>query len=132
MNDSPNSNHSANLIYENEIRFGPAYCRLELNGQLLSNRLFGQKLKWSPCSTFLALEEWLTTDYIQGPKTRLFLVNVEEYNYSEFRPINKGFVKKVSFDNGNVKYVKEFPATGNSLEAEVEISKIKNWSKIGL
>ena len=132
MSESPNSIHSANLIYENEIRFGPAYCRLELNGQFLSDRLFGQKLKWSPCSTFLALEEWLTTEYVQGPKTRLFLINVEENAYSEFKQINKGFVKNVRFNNDNIKYIKEFPATGNGIEAEVEISKIKNWCQLGL
>ncbi len=132
MSQSPNSEHSANLVYESEIRFGPAYCKLELDGHILAGRLFGQKLKWSPCSRYLALEEWLTIDYARGPRTRLFLIDLEENTYSEFKTIENGFVRDAHINSITVRYVKEFPATGRGIEAEVKISRISNWCKLGL
>ncbi|GMM68206.1 hypothetical protein MTsDn1_15010 [Alteromonas sp. MTD1] len=130
MSQSPNAEHSAKLIYEGEIRFGPTYFKLELDGHILAGHLFGRVLTWSPCSKYLALEEWLTIDYSQGPRTRLFLINLEEHTYSEFKTIENGFVRNVHINSGTVQYVKEFPATGYGLEAEIKISKISNWRKL--
>lgn len=42
MSISPNGKHKAQLNYVGEIRFGPAYFRLELDGKILPGRLFGE------------------------------------------------------------------------------------------
>ena len=124
---SPNNKNQAILINEGEIRFGPAYFKLELNGLQIPNKLFGDKLFWSNDSIYLATEEWLTTDYQKGPITRLLLINLETKKQSEFKRIVKGFVRDVTFFEDRLKYAKEYAATGRGAESEVEYSNIKNW-----
>ena len=74
MSLSPDGRYKAVLEYEGEVRFGPSYCRLELNGKPLSGRIFGEVLCWSDDSRYLALQEWLSTDYGKGPVTRVLLI----------------------------------------------------------
>jgi hypothetical protein len=127
---SPDKIHQAKFIYESEIRFGPAYFRLEINGIQISGKLFGDKLFWSPDSKYLAVEEWMTTDYQKGPVTRLLLLDLENKKMSAFKIISKGFLRKVEFLNDRLIYIKEYTATGRGAESEVEYKNIKNWDKI--
>ncbi|MDY6842758.1 MAG: hypothetical protein SVW57_01515 [Thermodesulfobacteriota bacterium] len=129
---SPNNKNHARLILEGEIRFGPAYFKLELNGLRIPDKLFGDKLFWSHDSIYLATEEWLTTDYQKGPITRLLLFNFQTMKQSGFKRIEKGFVRDVTFFEDRLKYIKEYAATGRDIESEVEYSNIKNWINIGL
>ena len=132
MFTSPNQKHEARLSYEGEIRFGPPYFRLELNGKVLPGRLFGKEVCWSDDSKYLAAEEWLTTDYQIGPITRVLLIDVETNRYSEFKVIEKGFAEDFRFARDTFIYRKHFYGTGQVTEAEVDISRIINWKKIGL
>ncbi len=129
---SPDKKKQAKFIYEWEIRFGPAYFKLELNGLKVSDKLFGDKLFWSPDSKYLAVEEWLTTDYQKGPITRLLLFDLINNKMSAFKIINKGFLRKVEFSSDRLVYIKEFAATGRGAESEVEYKNIKNWAEIRL
>ncbi|WP_092212368.1 hypothetical protein [Desulfoluna spongiiphila] len=129
---SPDENYQVKFIYEWEIRFGPAYFQLELNGQIISDKLFGDKLFWSLDSKYLAVEEWLTTDSQKGPVTRLLLFDLENNKMSAFKIINKGFLRKVNFLNDRLIYIKEYAATGRGTESEVEYKNIKNWAEIRL
>ena len=132
MNKSPNSNHEANLIYEFEIRYGPAYFKAELDGVLIPNKIFGEKLFWSLDSKLLALEEWLTIDDQKGPRTRLLLINLGTKQASTYKVIENGFVKQVQFSETGVTYIKEFCATGRGELTEVDFTSIKEWKNIGL
>jgi len=64
----PNGKHKANLIYAGEMLFGPppSIFRLEIDGEPVPNRIFGDRLCWSGDSRYLATEEWMTTDYPAG------------------------------------------------------------------
>jgi hypothetical protein len=129
---SPNKKHQARLIYESEIRFGPAYFKLEIDGMQIPSKLFGEKLFWSPNSKYLAVEEWLTADYNEGPITRLLLLDLETKKASAFKQIHKGFLRNVEFLSEGIKYIKEYAATGRGTESEVDYLNIKNWAEIGL
>ena len=80
---SPEKSHGFDLIFEGEIRFGPEYYRLKLDGNLIPNRIFGFEFKWHPESKYLALQEWLTTDYKKGPITALTLVNMKTRKFAK-------------------------------------------------
>ena len=129
---SPDKQHRVALVYEGEIRFGPAYYRIEIDGWQLPDKLCGEKLFWSPDSRYLALEEWLTTQESEGPVTRLLLVDLATMKAAAFETLEGGFLENVRFLDGGVFYVKRFPATGKGSETEVDYSHISNWSSFGL
>jgi hypothetical protein len=127
MSRSPNQKHNARLNYEGEIRFGPSFYRLEINGTELRRRIFGDHMIWSDDSMVLAAQEWLTTDYVKGPITRVLLIDVEPQRVAELEVVEKGFVEDFIFRDQVFIYRKSFKATGQSVEAEVQISDIVNW-----
>ncbi|WP_253272487.1 hypothetical protein [Pectobacterium brasiliense] len=49
--------HTAMLICVGEIRFGPPYFSLSIDGSDLEGRIFGRKLLWSPDSRYLAVQD---------------------------------------------------------------------------
>ncbi|MFJ5379104.1 hypothetical protein ACIPSX_17325 [Pectobacterium sp. CHL-2024] len=47
--------HTAMLIYAGEVRFGPSYFSLSIDGKALDNRVFGKDMLWSPDLRYLAV-----------------------------------------------------------------------------
>jgi len=129
---SPNGRHKARLYYKGEIRFGPAYFRLELDGKILSFRLFGEILCWSPDSRYLAAQEWLTTDEQVGPHTRVLLIDSEKNRYSEFEVVENGFAENFQFVGDTFVYRKHYYGNDQVTDAEVDVTRIMNWKKIGV
>ncbi|MEQ9891907.1 hypothetical protein [Pectobacterium aroidearum] len=70
--------HTAMLIYAGEIRFGPPYFSLSIDGNALEGRVFGKELLWSPDSRYLAVQEWLSTAERDGPQTALLCIDMLE------------------------------------------------------
>lgn len=127
MSKSPDQKHKAQLNLEGEIRFGPPFFKLVIDGIELSGRIFGAPLCWSDDSRYLAAQEWLTTDYQKGPITRVLLIDLEQGRVSEFKIVEKGFVEDFRFHGGTFMYLKNFQGTGRGIETEVDISDIHNW-----
>ena len=126
--DSPNGKHVARLIYKDEIRFGPSYHRLEIDGKIIPRRIFSETICWSDDSIYLAIEEWLTTNYEKGPITRVLLFDLKNQKVSPFKKINKGFATNFNFKDDLFVYQKK-----NSLEkvaVTVKIPDIRNWKNI--
>nr|WP_240349019.1 hypothetical protein [Pectobacterium versatile] len=70
--------HTAMLICIGEIRFGPPYFSLSIDGKELEGRVFGKDMLWSPDSRYLAVQEWLSTAERDGPQTAsvsVFMLN---------------------------------------------------------
>jgi len=126
---SPDNNNRAELIYLSEIRFGPSYYKLELNGKELGNRIFGDAYLWSADSRYFAAQEWLTTNYQEGPITRVALFDVVNGLCANFKFVVKGFAIDFNFENGKLIYKKHYYADSKIVEVEVDISSIVNWSK---
>ena len=129
---SPDGKHRAELTYDGEIRFGPVYYTLGLDGLKIRGRIFGQPLKWSDDSIYLATQEWLTIDYQQGPITRIALFDIPNKLISEFKTIVKGYAEQFVFEGNILIYRKSYQGEGIIKEVEVNISKIDNWKSIGL
>jgi hypothetical protein len=73
---SPNTQHIAHFVFSGEIRFGPPYYSLSIDDYYFDQRVFGAAHLWSPSSDLLAVQEWLTIDYSEGPITALVLVDI--------------------------------------------------------
>jgi hypothetical protein len=84
-------------------------------------------MKWSHNSNLLAAEEWLNTDYQNGPITRVALFDVDKNKVSFFRTVYRGFVGDFSFEENKLIYKKDYHASGRIEETEVDLDKISNW-----
>jgi hypothetical protein len=125
---SPNNQHKAELVYKDEIRFGPAYYSLIIDGKLLVNRIFGDHACWSKSSQYFAVQEWLSTDYAKGPITRVMLFEIENNCFVELSVLESGFVDKFSFEGKLFVYTRE--AKGITKEVEVDIEAVEQWKSI--
>ena len=115
------------FIFEGEIRFGPTYYKVKLNGQLLENRIFGFEFKWHPNSTFLAAQEWLTIDYQKGPLTALTLIDLQKGKFAKISTAEKGFIKPIKFEDDLIIFEKEYLANGKIVEYAIKLDEIKIW-----
>ncbi|WP_240355714.1 hypothetical protein [Pectobacterium polaris] len=83
--------HTAMLIYAGEIRFGPPYFSLSIDGKALDDRVFGKDMLWSPDSRYLAVQEWLSTAERDGPQTALLCIDVLEERQCQLSQIARDF-----------------------------------------
>ncbi|WP_052572413.1 hypothetical protein [Holophaga foetida] len=130
MLDSPNGQFHANLTFAGEIRFGPIYYTLNINGRELAKRIFGDPLLWSPDSKLLAAQEWLTTEYGAGPITRAVLIDPTTWRIATLKVAEKGFAESFQFSGSTFIYRKVFTARGERIELEVDLNSIHNWVNI--
>lgn len=121
---SPNGQHKALLKYEGEIRFGPTYHRLFIDGKEIENRIFGSEITWDSKSNLLATQEWLTCDYLEGPITRVALFDLNKRKISFLKPVEKGFVCQFTFVSSRLIFKKEFTSTGIIKEVEVNLNNL--------
>lgn len=126
---SPGKTHEFDFIFEGEIRFGPIYYRLKLDGDLISNRIFGFEFKWHPESEYLALQEWLTADFQKGPITALTLVDLTTRKFARVSKADQGYIKPLMFKDELIIFKKEYPSGGKTIEYEINIKQIQNWVK---
>jgi len=124
---SPDKTHGFNFVWAGEIRFGPSYYIITLDGEIVPGKLFGFEFKWHPESTFLALQEWLTTEYRKGPVTALTLVDLQHRKFARISTAEKGFIKPIKFENDLIIFEKEYLSSGKTTEYEININEIKNW-----
>jgi len=126
---SPGKIHGFDFIFEGEIRFGPTYYKVKLDGEMIKNRIFGFEFKWHPESKYLALQEWLTTDYQKGPITALTIIDLKTRKFAKISKAEKGFIKSLKFENELIIFEKEYLASGKTVEYEINYEQIENWEK---
>ncbi|WP_181309096.1 hypothetical protein [Rufibacter sp. XAAS-G3-1] len=124
---SPDGKHKIELLLAGEIRFGPEYYSVALNGQTIIEKIFGRPYKWDSESKYLALQEWLTTDYQKGPITALLVIDLKENKLAQLSIAEKGFIMPIRFDEDKVIYKKEYSASGQIKEYELELKTVTNW-----
>lgn len=127
---SPDKQHKAKLIIAGEIRFGPIYYLLELNGKRFKERIFGESYRWSEDSQYFCIQEWLTTDYNEGPITQLIIIDLMNKKECIVSQAHKGFINPIGILNNKITYSKDYYAQGISKEFETELEQLVNWKKI--
>ena len=116
-----------NLDIAGEIRFGPQYFELEIQGVKIPKYYYGFNRAELEGGRYLAIEEWLTTDYQKGPITRVAIFDLENGLVSRLKTVQKGFVSSFKLANGVFSYRKEFHAKGKVVESELDWSSLNNW-----
>jgi len=124
---SPDKQHRIELFLAGEIRFGPEYYSVAVNGHRIKDKIFGRPYKWDSESKYLALQEWLTTDYQKGPITALLIMDLKKNKISKLSIAEKGFIEPIMFDGDKVIYKKELSERGQSIEYEMDLKDVKNW-----
>lgn len=125
---SPDKKHSLLLAYENEVRMGPAYYRAEIDELEVNARIFGQPWKWSDDSRYLALQEWMTTDYNKGPQTALVVFDLLLNREVEVSSANKGFIVPIRFEGSTLIYKKEYLGKGKTVEYDIDFESLSRWN----
>jgi hypothetical protein len=95
--DSPDGGHTAVLCDLGEIRFGPPYFALEIDNWSIAGRIFGGSARWSEDSTMFAIQEWLTTDYAEGPVTQLTVFDAARKRQCALARADKGYIVVTDF-----------------------------------
>ena len=128
---SPDGKHRVTFIYEFEIRFGPAYFRVQLDGVEISGKFFGLKCVWSDDSRYSALELWNKTREKDGPDTSLFVIDWSQMRSYHALRAKGGFITPLGFNGDIVTYkMSFFWETARDVEFEVELSQASGWEKI--
>jgi len=122
--------HAAELIYAGEIRFGPPYYRLAIDGRDIDGRLFGAPLAWSDDGRLLAAQEWIGTSAHPGPVTRALLIDADLQMAAALRVVESGFAEQFRFIGGSFVYCKRYGASGRIEEVEVALDAIRNWQRL--
>ena len=129
MFESPDGHWRAGLVLAGEIRFGPCYYALQLNGRTLADRIFGEPLVWSEDSRHLVVQEWLTIDYGTGPRTRAVLIRPQEGRCAALAVVEKGFADQFRFGADVLRYCEVLPGRGEAIQREVALSAVKPWTR---
>jgi hypothetical protein len=108
---SPDGNHVAKYQYAGEIRFGPPYFTVELDGLLLRKRLFQKRYfgfgcSWSSDSRYLALSEWLSRSESVGPQTQVVVIEISNRKECVVDRLCGGFAEPVRFEGNVLSYTK--------------------------
>jgi len=128
---SPNGEHVASLSMEGEIRFGPPYFTLALDGKALADRTFGSSPLWSSDSKYVFVQEWLSWIESTGPQTVLICFDVQSWRESKIAQI-KGWVAPDSVSDGCLTY-SQTQQTDQGREThkhEIALSSITDWQPI--
>jgi len=126
---SPDGKHRAVLEYSGEIRFGPAFYMLAVDGISFGERVFGNKFLWSPDSRFFAIQEWETTTEGRGPQTHLLLIDLETKRECVLSRAEKGFIIPKNFENDKLIFTKEYHGPDLVREFEIEFLSLDRWEK---
>jgi hypothetical protein len=127
---SPDAQHTAHLVLAGEIRFGPCYYSLSVDGYSFGQRIFGDAHLWSPTSGFLAVQEWLTLDYSEGPITALVLIDVRHRRAAEVARATKRFLVPESFEDRILTYRNQNAGHGIVEHFNLDIRMISNWDAL--
>lgn len=123
---SPDGQHTAQLLFSGEVRFGPAYYVLSVDGYSFGGRIFGGAHLWSPSSRFLAVQEWLTLDYSEGPITELVLLDLQLRQAAVARA-TKGFLVPIAFADPLVTYRAEYAGPAGVQHFTLDITSVAEW-----
>ncbi len=137
---SPDGTHTAKFLYAGEIRFGPPYYTVELDGlllrkQLLRKRYFGVTYSWSPDSCYLALSEWLSRSESRGPETQVVVIDIPNRRECVVDRMSDGFAEPVSFEGNTLFYTETRYNSERKAHADsrrVNLSTWRGWRKVSL
>jgi hypothetical protein len=130
VSPSPDQRHTAHFSLGGEIRFGPPYYALRVGDYSFGERIFGAPHLWSTSSPLIAVQEWLTLVYSEGPITALVLIDAEKRREATVARATKRFLVPEGFADAALTYRVDYGGQGGNSVA-VDISTITAWTTLG-
>ncbi|HEU5098887.1 MAG TPA: hypothetical protein VFU22_07710 [Roseiflexaceae bacterium] len=127
---SPDSRHTAHFAYSGEVRFGPPYFSLSVDAYSFGQRIFGEAHLWSPASDLLAVQEWLTLDYSEGPITALVIIDLGLGREVFVARAVKEFIVPTAFEGPICVYRKDYGGQASAEHFEVDTTNIAEWKAL--
>lgn len=127
---SPNTQHTAQFLFSGEVRFGPAYYSLSVDAYSFGERIFGSAHLWSSSSNLLAVQEWLTLDYSEGPITALVLIDLKLGREASVAQAKKAFIVPETFEEPLVAYRKDRAGQAGAELFELDVTTITGWKAL--
>ena len=127
---SPDTQHAAYFAYSGEVRFGPPYFSLSVDAYSFSPRMFGEACLWSPSSRLLAVQEWLTLDYSEGPITALVLIDLHLGREASVARATKAFIVPEAFAGSLIVYRIDRGGQAGGEHFEKAITEIVEWKEL--
>lgn len=120
--------HNTVFSYAGEIRFGPAYFNLEIDGSKIAHRLFSDNPVWSEDENILAIEEWNSTKESIGPNMKICIFDLENKREYTGKPIH-GYTISKHFEGNLLIYEKRDWSKGYEVIEiiELDLQKIEAW-----
>ena len=131
-NVSPNGEFILSFRYIGDIRFGPSFFRMKINGNIVKDMYFTRSFVWSADSRYLAVQKWIELDPHNGPHTSIFLMDLKRDVWTEIAKTYKGLVNPVRINNEQIVFSKEYIAPGLPpyFEERKKFQDIKSWKKM--
>jgi len=137
---SPDGSHAAKFLYAGEIRFGPPYYTVELDGLLLRKRLlrkryFGVACSWSSDSSYLALSEWLSRSESRGPETQVVVIDIPNRQECAVDRVRGGFAEPARFEGNTLIYTETFYSREPKAHVDtcrVDLTTWREWHRASL
>jgi hypothetical protein len=136
---SPDGGHTAEFLWAGEVRFGPAYYLVKLDGRLLRKYLFGRRYfgeasLWSADSRYLALSEWRTLSEARGPDTQLVVIDILVHHECTVARM-RGFEEPLRFEGDTLVYTRT--SDDKEVRAHVErcivdLAAWRRWRRVAL
>lgn len=131
--DSPQGFHTAVLSYAGEIRFGPVYCHLSIDGRFVdlaaaSRRVFGNTSSWSLDDRFFAIQEWHSIEESAGPRTAVAIFDVVLGQDWRSDAID-GFLEPIQWNGDVLTYSHVVHKSDSTMTTDrtIDIARIGDW-----
>jgi hypothetical protein len=118
---SPNQKHSLRFLWLGEIRGGPPYFELEIDGKKVPQRTVGFDFCWHPEDRYLAVQEWAHQEVQRGPHTYLLLIDLKKWTFRRMAEARSGFICLEKFEQDQLYYRLEDYAAGKTEKAQISI-----------
>ncbi len=125
---SPDGKHTATFQYSGEIRFGPCYFTLNLDGEIVAEETFGEEARWSEDSRYLAVQQWLTTKESDGPQTALVCFDLVRRRRCCVSTARNGFIVPKRFEGELLIYTKQIGIRKS--EYEIAFESLPRWQPV--
>jgi hypothetical protein len=113
-----------------DILFGPPYYSLTVDGHSFGERIFGEKLVWSPDSALLAVQEWMTIDFSHGPITDLLVIDLPLGHQARTARTEKGFVLPREFAGRTLHYSIDRDDGGARRNYSLDLDTVESWEPV--
>ena len=127
---SPGNIYGFDFIYAGEVRFGPPYYYMVLQGKLILDKVFGFEFKWDADARYIAIQEWLLDEQPNGSLTALSIIDPMHQTICQVTPWEQGLVFPIDFKEDILSYEKEWGSNGHLTQHQVKLTEIGNWTRL--